>query len=170
MEVRDHVLKSLEAARQEKFIGAPLEAAVHLKADGDLYPLLEAVRRRTAGAVHRLAGAIWRGTAKRCCRFTSAAPTGVKCERCWKYTTDVGSVAELPTVCAACAAARRGDRGKLNVATPGRLSAWRRSVFVLDRVTKLLVEANMATADVYTRHSGLLQHRSTRRTAAWSSG
>ncbi len=30
---------------------------------------------------------------------------GVKCERCWKYTTDVGSVAELPTVCGACAAA-----------------------------------------------------------------
>ncbi len=41
MEVRNHVLKGLEAARQEKFIGAPLEASVHLKADGGLYPLLE---------------------------------------------------------------------------------------------------------------------------------
>ena len=26
---------------------------------------------------------------------------GTKCERCWKYTDDVGSDAELPTVCAA---------------------------------------------------------------------
>jgi isoleucyl-tRNA synthetase len=32
---------------------------------------------------------------------------GVKCERCWKYTEDVGSDAELPTVCAACSSAVR---------------------------------------------------------------
>ena len=30
---------------------------------------------------------------------------GVKCERCWKYTEDVGAVPELPTVCAFCAGA-----------------------------------------------------------------
>ena len=41
MEVRDDVLKSLETARNEKLIGAPLEARVRLSADGDLYPLLE---------------------------------------------------------------------------------------------------------------------------------
>ena len=110
MEVRDHVLKSLEAARQEKFIGAPLEAAVHLKADGDLYPLLEQYAAELAGAVHRLPGEAGARTATRRCRSTSARAEGVKCERCWKYTTDVGSVAELPTVCAACAAARRRDR------------------------------------------------------------
>ena len=34
------MLKSLEAARQEKFIGAPLEARVRIAANGDLYPLL----------------------------------------------------------------------------------------------------------------------------------
>jgi isoleucyl-tRNA synthetase len=28
---------------------------------------------------------------------------GDKCERCWKYTTDVGSNPAFPTVCAACA-------------------------------------------------------------------
>jgi len=41
MEVREDVLKSLETARQEKFIGAPLEARVNLSANGSLYPLLE---------------------------------------------------------------------------------------------------------------------------------
>ena len=41
MEVRDTVLKSLEAARQEKFIGAPLEACLHLRAGGDLHALLQ---------------------------------------------------------------------------------------------------------------------------------
>jgi isoleucyl-tRNA synthetase len=27
---------------------------------------------------------------------------GIKCERCWKYTLDVGSNSEFPTLCAAC--------------------------------------------------------------------
>ncbi|MEK7753387.1 MAG: zinc finger domain-containing protein [Acidobacteriota bacterium] len=30
---------------------------------------------------------------------------GEKCARCWKYTTDVGRDARIPTVCGACAAA-----------------------------------------------------------------
>ena len=40
VEVRESVLKSLEIARKSGFIGAPLEARVHLKANGDVYPLL----------------------------------------------------------------------------------------------------------------------------------
>jgi len=32
---------------------------------------------------------------------------GRKCERCWKYTTDVGSDPQFPTICAACAGAVR---------------------------------------------------------------
>jgi isoleucyl-tRNA synthetase len=27
---------------------------------------------------------------------------GIKCERCWKYTLDVGNNQEFPTLCAAC--------------------------------------------------------------------
>jgi isoleucyl-tRNA synthetase len=38
---------------------------------------------------------------------TVVRATGVKCERCWKYTHDVGSDPELPTVCAPCAEAVR---------------------------------------------------------------
>ena len=30
---------------------------------------------------------------------------GVKCERCWKYTLDVGGDASFPTICLPCAAA-----------------------------------------------------------------
>ena len=29
---------------------------------------------------------------------------GEKCERCWKYTADVGTHAQHPTLCARCAA------------------------------------------------------------------
>ncbi len=55
IEVRDLVLKSLEAARNEKLIGAPLEARLRLSANGDLFPLLATVRGCIAWAVHRLA-------------------------------------------------------------------------------------------------------------------
>jgi isoleucyl-tRNA synthetase len=30
---------------------------------------------------------------------------GVKCERCWKYLTDVGANPAWPTICPPCAAA-----------------------------------------------------------------
>ena len=103
MEVREHVLKSLEAARQEKFIGAPLEAAVHLKADGDLYPLLEQYAADLPALFIVSQVKLERHSDKMLSVHVGRAG-GLKCERCWKYTTDVGSVPELPTVCAACAA------------------------------------------------------------------
>jgi len=33
--------------------------------------------------------------------------TATKCERCWKYTRDVGADPALPAVCAPCAEAVR---------------------------------------------------------------
>ncbi len=104
MEVRDHVLKSLEAARQEKFIGAPLEAAVHLKADGDLYPLLKQ-HAADLPALFIVSQVQLDRHADKVLSVHVARAEGTKCERCWKYTLDVGSVLELPTICAACAAA-----------------------------------------------------------------
>ncbi len=56
MEVREQVLKSLEVARQEKFIGAPLEARVHLTAEAETYMPAGSLRAGTAGPVHRFAG------------------------------------------------------------------------------------------------------------------
>ncbi len=104
MEVRDSVLKSLETARQEKTIGAPLEARVRLRANGNLYPLLEEYSRELPGLfivsqvdLEKQAGgelAVEIGRAG-----------GTKCERCWKYTADVGSNPAWPTICTACAEA-----------------------------------------------------------------
>ena len=104
--LRDEVLKSLEAARQEKVIGAPLEASVRLSADDSLYPLLEEYAAELPGLFIVSHVALARQTEP---GFSAAIERtgGIKCERCWKYTDDVGSDAELPTVCAACAAAVR---------------------------------------------------------------
>jgi len=104
MNVRTEVLKSLEAARQEKLIGAPLEAKLHLSAGGDLYDLL----RLHSGELPalfivsqvELASSEAEGVGVRVERAS-----GTKCERCWKYSAEVGEQADLPTVCPACAEA-----------------------------------------------------------------
>src|SRR5262249_47699249 len=105
MEVRDDVLKSLEAARNEKLIGAPLEARVRLSADGNLYPLLEEYARELPGLFIVSQVALESGQPGGEVGVKVERAAGEKCERCWKYTTDVGSNPKYPTVCAACAAA-----------------------------------------------------------------
>jgi isoleucyl-tRNA synthetase len=104
MEVRQDVLKSLEVARQSKFIGAPLEARVRLSANGNLYPLLEKYAAELPGLfiVSQVDLAAGGGDALEV-KVERAA--GSKCERCWKYTTDVGSNPAFPTICASCAKA-----------------------------------------------------------------
>jgi isoleucyl-tRNA synthetase len=104
MAVRDQVMKSLEVARQSKFIGAPLEAHVKLEAGPDLLPLLQQYEPQLPGLfivseVELLAAAAAD------LGITVDRATGTKCERCWKYTHDVGKDADLPTVCAPCAEA-----------------------------------------------------------------
>ncbi len=104
MEVRQDVLKSLEVARQEKFIGAPLEARIRLSANGDLYPLLEkyAADLPALFIVSEVELAPGAGDAMQV-KVERAA--GSKCERCWKYKTDIGSNAAFPTICASCSEA-----------------------------------------------------------------
>ncbi len=103
LEVRDSVLKSLEAARNSKLIGAPLEAAVHLRANGDLYPLLE----RYAGELPALfiVSQVALARSDGGLDVTVERASGTKCERCWKYTADVGRSQRFPTICGPCAGA-----------------------------------------------------------------
>ena len=110
--VRDEVLKALEIARREKFIGNPLEAKVLLAADGDLAPLLRDYRaelpalfivsqvevgENASKAAHESPGLGLK------VRVEKAA--GRKCARCWNYSAHVGEDARYPTVCERCSAA-----------------------------------------------------------------
>ncbi len=100
--VRDQVLKALDAAREDKVIGASLEAAVSLEAGGDLYGLLEAHAADLPTWFIVSQVALRRGDSEEL-KVQIERARGDKCERCWKYTLDVGSDPEFPTVCAACA-------------------------------------------------------------------
>jgi isoleucyl-tRNA synthetase len=110
MAVRDQVLKSLEAARQSKFIGAPLEARVKLEAGADLLPLLKEYQAQLPGLFIVSEVVVVEAPEAELGVIVERA-TGTKCERCWKYTHDVGSDAEFKTVCAACAAAVKETLG-----------------------------------------------------------
>jgi isoleucyl-tRNA synthetase len=99
--VRDVVLKQLEVSRQDKFIGAPLEARVRLKAGDKIYPLLEEYLNELPGLFIVSQVALDRTVGDDLSVEIERAQ-GEKCERCWKYTTDVGEDPDFPTVCAAC--------------------------------------------------------------------
>jgi isoleucyl-tRNA synthetase len=100
MEVRAEVTKALEVPRQNKTIGQSLEALVRLKASDDLYPLLSRYLNDLPGLFIVSQVVLERGGGALEVEIERAQ--GQKCERCWKYTTDVGNSAEFPTLCAAC--------------------------------------------------------------------
>jgi isoleucyl-tRNA synthetase len=104
MQVRQDVLKSLEIARQEKFIGAPLEARVRVSANGDLYPLLNEYAAELP-ALFIVSEVELSPATGDTVEVQVERAAGSKCERCWKYKTDIGSNAPYPTICACCAEA-----------------------------------------------------------------
>jgi isoleucyl-tRNA synthetase len=129
IEIRGAVLKSLETARNEKLIGAPLEARLKLSANGDLFPLLEQYAAELPGLfivsqveVTGTAGGPAVGSAggpavgsagglaagvfapePAAVAVTVERASGQKCERCWKYTDDTGANPRFPTICGSCA-------------------------------------------------------------------
>jgi isoleucyl-tRNA synthetase len=100
--VRDRVLKALDVAREDKLIGSSLEAAVRLRAGTESYPVLKKYSYHLpAWFIVSQVELIEDPSAS--LTVTVDRARGDKCERCWKYTSDVGSSDAFPTVCAACA-------------------------------------------------------------------
>ncbi len=125
MAVRDEVLKGLEAARQEKFIGGSLEAKVVLAVEdssGDsddaarerrkLAELLEKYRARLPAlfivSQVELVRRVPHGaheTQLPGLKVKIDRADGEKCERCWNYSVHVGRDRDYPTVCERCSEA-----------------------------------------------------------------
>ena len=95
LDARNRVLTALETARQNKEIGSGLEAHVSLGSDAMLERHVSILPDLFIVSKVSLNG---QGV-----RVERA--TGEKCERCWKYTGDVGSNPAVPTACARCAKA-----------------------------------------------------------------
>jgi isoleucyl-tRNA synthetase len=104
MVVRDQVMKSLDKTREDKVIGGSLEAAVLLTAGGELYSLLAEYESQLPALFIVSQVELRKANGEELSIAVNRA-LGDKCERCWKYTQDVGSDPDFPTICKACAAA-----------------------------------------------------------------
>jgi isoleucyl-tRNA synthetase len=101
MQVRDLVLKALEVARAEKKIGKSLEARVILTAGFDVHPVLSQYAAELPALFIVSQVQLEQGVENGVTAEVRQAH-GTKCERCWKYTLDVGSDPEFPTLCEPC--------------------------------------------------------------------
>ncbi len=111
--IRDEILKALEKARKDKFVGSSLEASIGIFASGDAYfdvrdntellkmltivsdlQILEVVPENSEYAFKssEISGLI----------ITVNKAPGQKCERCWTFRESVGDNREHPTICARC--------------------------------------------------------------------
>ena len=104
--VRDEVLKALEEARNNKLIGTGLEAQVAITASDPLYSLLQrhAGELRYLFIVSAVTLAQGSGNGTGGVHVEVKKADGVKCDRCWNYSTHVGEDREYPTVCERCSA------------------------------------------------------------------
>jgi isoleucyl-tRNA synthetase len=115
--VRDEALKVLEEERAAKTIGKALEASITLgwletmaaaNSSKQLFERYAAILPELFGVsqveIHN--ATVVEGNIERGAFYVQAKPAaGTKCERCWRYTTDVGDDARYPTVCLRCAEA-----------------------------------------------------------------
>ena len=106
--VREEVFRALETARKDKVIGSGLQAKLVISAPAESYGLLEKYRDTlrylfivSQVDIHQLPG---HGNGSGL-KVEVLLAEGAKCERCWNYSTQVGSDTEYPTVCERCSAA-----------------------------------------------------------------
>ena len=104
--VRDDVLKALETARNNKLIGTGLEAHVSITASEPVYSLLQrsADQLRYLFIVSAVTLAQGSGNGTGGLHVEVKKADGLKCERCWNYSTHVGEDKEYPTICERCSA------------------------------------------------------------------
>jgi len=105
--VRDEALKVLEIARTDKQIGGSLEAQLRLSAPEPLYSVLNRHRDQLRYLFIVSDVVLEKSTATNGdtgLLITVSKAQGLKCERCWNYSTHVGEDKSYPTVCERCSA------------------------------------------------------------------
>jgi isoleucyl-tRNA synthetase len=113
MKVRADVSKAMELARAAKIIGHPLDAGVTIAAQPELLGFLKEYEGELQSIfivskvtlVENISGECWDSENIEGLRVQVAAAPGDKCERCWCYSEELGTVGEHPTICPKCTAA-----------------------------------------------------------------
>jgi isoleucyl-tRNA synthetase len=98
-EIREQVNKDIEVLRADGKLGASLQAEVTLTVNEDDHAMLASLGADLKFVFITSAITLIAGDAL----STGASVTnGIKCERCWHYTDDVGTDAAHPTICGRC--------------------------------------------------------------------
>ena len=107
LELKELVAKELEVARAEKVIGHSLNAKVTLFANKKEYEFLKENKELLTTVFIVSALDIKENERKDDVKIGVKVEVaeGQKCERCWKYSTEVGENKEHPTLCHRCAEA-----------------------------------------------------------------
>jgi isoleucyl-tRNA synthetase len=113
-EIRGEVLKVLETARKDKFIGQALEAKIQLVASGETLELLKAYQAFLPNLfiVSQVELKDQVQPDKYYAELDSLKilvlrADGKKCERCWNYSLDVGQDRDFETACGRCSVTLR---------------------------------------------------------------
>lgn len=106
IEIKELASKKLEEAREEKLIGQTLEAKVTVSAnkENELYEIIKNNKNLIEDVliVSELELKEDNSKEKEGFSVNISRAEGEKCERCWKYTKDVGIDKENPTICKRC--------------------------------------------------------------------
>ena len=106
IEIKELASKKLEEAREEKLIGQTLEAKVTVSAnkENELYQIIKNNKNLIEDVliVSELELKEDSSKEKEELSVNISRAEGEKCERCWKYTKDVGIDEKNPTICKRC--------------------------------------------------------------------
>jgi isoleucyl-tRNA synthetase len=100
--VRELALRQLEELRNDKTIKANLEARVAITASGEDYKRLALYADKLAAFFVVSQVEVSAGAPDAPISFEVGKAEGIKCERCWNFSTHVGEDAQFPTVCERC--------------------------------------------------------------------
>jgi isoleucyl-tRNA synthetase len=103
---REGVMKEIEALRAKGEIGGSLEAKVLINASGDFCSLLKRFEHqmRYLFIVSSVSLNCSSNNGASAATVSIEKADGLKCERCWNYSTHVGEDKNYPTVCERCSA------------------------------------------------------------------
>jgi isoleucyl-tRNA synthetase len=99
--VRESVLKELEIARESKLIGNSLEAQVRLKVPPNLQDILEKYAAELA-SLFIVSSVEFESHSGTELGIKVSKAEGDKCQRCWSYSSYVGTCEAFPVFCERC--------------------------------------------------------------------
>lgn len=110
MGIRQTVMKALEGARADKFIGNSLAAKVVIECDKETAEFLQSFGENLPDLFIVSQVEFGKTSGNYCTtsdelpefRVSVSAADGVKCARCWKFQTSVGIDPENPAICERC--------------------------------------------------------------------